>query len=348
MASVPPPAQPTLAADGVVLRPWRDDDVDPARLQHDAEIARWFGFVEVTPPAEQQADAIRRWREGYENGRSTVSFVIDVDGQVAGTVEVRTRPDNTSTGQLSWALFPAYRGRGLAQQSVRMLIDYAFADLGLRRVEAYVDPRNRRSLRTASAAGLRKEGLLRDYELRPDGWSDAFLLSRLVTDPQPRTREAFTAWLNNSLPTKRAIAQALVRDAQGRVLTCELVYKKFWDLPGGVVDPFESPATAVLRELREELGVTGRIRSLAVVSWLPAWRGWDDAMLYLFDITLPEHDLDSPVLQPREIKAIHWCDQAELAQHAADYTARLVQRGIQAVDEEGATAYLENGFDPHW
>ena len=60
--------------------------------------------------------------------------------------------------------------------------------------------------------------------------------------------------LNARLPRKRTIAQGVLRDPEGRVLLCELSYKKEWDLPGGVVDPGESPATCVEREIREELG----------------------------------------------------------------------------------------------
>ena len=53
------------------------------------------------------------------------------------------------------------------------------------------------------------------------------------------------AILNARLPRTRAIAQGVLRDPKGRVLLCELSYKREWDLPGGVVDPGESPATCV-------------------------------------------------------------------------------------------------------
>ncbi|RNI25536.1 NUDIX hydrolase [Flexivirga caeni] len=189
---------------------------------------------------------------------------------------------------------------------------------------------------------MRVEGVLRGYR---DG-VDAVVLGRLSTDPGPGTRDAFTAWLNSSLPTKRAIAQALVRDESGRVLLCELVYKQPWDLPGGVVDPAESPAHAVIRELREELGVTARIRSLAAVSWLPAWRGWDDATLFVFDVTVPAEQLGAIRLQPREIRAVHWCDTTDLAAHAADYTVRVAEQTIAALDAGAVPVYLEDGRPP--
>ena len=65
--------------------------------------------------------------------------------------------------------------------------------------------------------------------------------------------------LNARLPKKRTIAQGVLRNPAGEVLLCELSYKKEWDLPGGVVDPGESPATCVEREVEEELGIRARI-----------------------------------------------------------------------------------------
>ena len=79
----------------------------------------------------------------------------------------------------------------------------------------------------------------------------------------------------------------MLRNPAGEVLLCELSYKKEWDLPGGVVDPGESPATCVEREVEEELGIQVTAGRLLAVNWLPPWRGWDDALLYLFDLGEP-------------------------------------------------------------
>ena len=80
--------------------------------------------------------------------------------------------------------------------------------------------------------------------------------------------------LNARLPKKRTIAQGVLRNPAGEVLLCELSYKKEWDLPGGVVDPGESPATCVEREVEEELGIHVAAGRLLAVNWLPPWRGW--------------------------------------------------------------------------
>ena len=281
---------------------------------------------------------------GPADDDQSTSFVIEAGGVDVGSVEVQRVPGRESTGQLTWSLEPAHRGQGYGHRAVRLLIDHAFLELGMHRVEAYIDPADRRSVRLASRAGMRKEGVIREYE----AGQDAVLMSRLADDPQPTTHAAFIAGLNTGLPTKRAIAQALIRDDDGRVLACELVYKRWWDLPGGVVDPQESPAHAVVREIREELGADATLRRLAAVSWLPAWKGWDDATLFLFEATVPLHQVREAVLEPREIKALHWCDHRTFAEHAADYTTRLVRRAVQQIDDGGGTAYLEDGRDPDW
>lgn len=281
---------------------------------------------------------------GWVTGDRVQAFAIDDGDDQGGLVALRLPERPGEAAELAWQLRPRSRGRGLAAGALRAVIEHAFTDLRLHRVEAYVARANRPALRTAAQAGLRTEGVLRGMR---DG-EDAVVLGRLATDPQPGTREAFTAWLNSSLPTKRAIAQALVRDETGRLLVCELVYKKPWDLPGGVVDPLESPAAAVVRELAEELGVTARVRSLAAVSWLPAWRGWDDATLFVFDVSVPAEQLAAIQLEAREIRAVHWCDLTELAERAADYTVRVAKQALTALDGGAGTVYLEDGRPPHW
>lgn len=337
------PEQPTLVDEDVVLRPWSDEDIEPARLQHDDEIARWFGFPAIVPTAEQQAAAVRRWREAYADDRRVVNFLVEHAGQVAGTVELRQAGDGR--GELSWALYPEHRGRGIATTALRLLLGYAFDELGLARVEAYVEPANTVSLRVAARAGLRREGVLRRRETTAGERRDYVLLARLADDPEPHARAGFIRVLNAALPTKRVIAQGLIRDRDQRVLLCELTYKSDWDLPGGVVEPHESPATGVSREVHEELGIEPRPCALLAVNWLPPWDGWDDACTFVFDLGVHDASLVQGLrLQPTEIRAVHWCTAEQVETHSAAATARLLRRLRHHTG--GGPLYLEDGADP--
>jgi RimJ/RimL family protein N-acetyltransferase/ADP-ribose pyrophosphatase YjhB (NUDIX family) len=284
------------------------------------------------------------------SARNAVSFLVEHQGRAAGTAKVRQT--GSGNGELSWTVLPDHRGQGVARRAIALLIRYAFDELGLHRVVAYIDPRDQVSLRTAGRAGLRREGIVRaSSEETADSGSDKHgaqrqdrvQLARLATDPEPTSRDGFIGVLNAGLPTKRLIAQALIRNNAHEVLLCELTYKQEWDLPGGVVDPHESPAQAVNREIREELHVDVLAQSLVAVNWLPRWRGWDDAVLFVFDLGVDDQIIARAQLEPRELRSLRWCTREQVEEHAAPYLARMLG-SLEHPSE--ATAYLEDGAEP--
>ena len=223
--------------------------------------------------------------------------------------------------------------------ALAQIVDIVLGDAN--RVELVCGADERVLLRAAARAGLRQEGVLR-AGLRGQ---DAVVMARLAADRDLVSSEAFSHVLNSTLPRKRQIGQGLIRDDAGRVLLCELTYKRYWDLPGGIVDPDEPPAVTVEREIREELDVAARVGRLAAVSWLPRWLGWDDAMLFVFETALPD-ELRGAQLLPREIKAVHWVHPDELDAHVAPYTAAVTRAAIAALADGTGTVYLENGRPP--
>lgn len=58
-------------------------------------------------------------------------------------------------------------------------------------------------------------------------------------------------------------AVAVIQDVRGRILLAHHTYRqRAWGLPGGLVNRHEQPAEAVMRELREELGVAAVVGPL--------------------------------------------------------------------------------------
>ncbi|MCU1535724.1 MAG: hydrolase [Humibacillus sp.] len=334
------PQQPVIDDGELRLRPWAAGDVAPTLGLHDEVVAQWFDVPVEAPSPEQHAAWVSRTRDEWDDGRAKATFLVEWQGEAVGSVDVRRRSDGV--GVLSWLTYAPYRGRGLASRAVRLLVDWAFAELGYRRVEAEVNPLNRASLRTAMRAGLRREGLLRGNTTLAGEVHDTVVLARLVDDPAPGTREGFTAMLDSSLPTKRAIGQGLLRDGSGRILLCEPVYKRDWDLPGGVVDPGESPAHCVARELREELALDLPVGDLLAVNWLPPYLGWGDATVFVFDLGVVDATaLEAAVLQEREIGAVHWVADEQWRGRVAPYNDRLLTALTRR--HTGGTLYLEDG-----
>jgi 8-oxo-dGTP pyrophosphatase MutT (NUDIX family) len=91
---------------------------------------------------------------------------------------------------------------------------------------------------------------------------------------------------------------AVVLDAQGRVLLVRHGYNPGWRLPGGGVGRGEPPVEAVLRELREEVGLTGG--SASFVSLHSRKAGWATMVVALYRIAGGSVNF-SPNLEIREI-----------------------------------------------
>jgi ADP-ribose pyrophosphatase YjhB (NUDIX family) len=144
------------------------------------------------------------------------------------------------------------------------------------------------------------------------------------------------------MATPRVAAGALFTDEHDRVLLVQPAYKDHWDIPGGYVEPGESPLRACIREVAEELGITPPIGGLLVVDWAPADTE-GDKLLFIFD---------GGTLASDYLAAIH-LDTNELAAHAFhDLTIatdllipRLARRLSAALDAHrtGHPRYLEHG-----
>jgi ADP-ribose pyrophosphatase YjhB (NUDIX family) len=91
-------------------------------------------------------------------------------------------------------------------------------------------------------------------------------------------------------------AGMLFRDTNGHVLLVKPSYKDGWEVPGGYVEPDESPAQGCARELVEELGDRRAPGRLLVVDWAPA-PSEGDKLLFLFDGGVLD-DVDIATLRP--------------------------------------------------
>ncbi len=266
-----------------------------------------------------------------------VAWAVVVDGERRGTLALRD--DGGRTWSVRWNTGTSPESLHLATRALRLALDHAFAELGAVRVEARVPVDRTDDVRAASIGGLRREGIVRGAGDLPD----RVLVSRLVDDPPPTSRDGFIALLNAGLPTKRVISQGLLRDEDGRVLLCRLTYKREWDLPGGVVEVGEAPSIGLVRELQEELGITVSVHGLLTVNWLPAWRGWDDACVFVFDLgTLDAAATETMTLQPTEIAGVEWCDEATWRAQATGATVEL----LGEVLGDGVPSYREAPLQP--
>lgn len=77
-----------------------------------------------------------------------------------GWVSLRIAERDLATGEIGYSIVRDFRGRGIATEAVRALLDEAFAEAGLTRINAYCLPENMPSRRLLEKLGFRGEGVL--------------------------------------------------------------------------------------------------------------------------------------------------------------------------------------------
>ncbi len=246
--------------------------------------------------------------------------------------------------RVSWPMELQDQGLRASADEVRRVVESAFKG-GSTRVETHVDPDDETAQRIATFAGLLREGVARGVAAGVTEASDRIVYARLADDTPLEDPKGFRSLLNSFLPRKRAISQLLVRSTDGRVLLCQLTYKRDLDLPGGVVEVSESPQLAVEREVEEELGLTIEAGRLLLTDWLPPWGGWDDAICLVFDGgEVDAGVVDTIVRQEREIRSADFYTMAQVRERCADFTARRIESALQNLSSATiGPSYTESG-----
>lgn len=156
---LPQPVIPVLEGEGVVLRPWRDDDADHAALGSLDEEARTY-IGPMLPGRERAAyrDWVRSRQEKAAAGAALNWCIADRrDDAALGWIGLFDLDDPFArgTGQVGYWLLPEGRGRGAVGEALGLVRAHAFDELGLHRLWATTDWRNGASQRALLRAGWR-------------------------------------------------------------------------------------------------------------------------------------------------------------------------------------------------
>lgn len=107
----------------------------------------------------------------------------------------------------------------------------------------------------------------------------ANLLAERIAGLSEPEAEQLTELLRSPASPPGLAAFVVLRDAEGRVLIALREDGKGWNLPGGGVQPGETPWEAAVRKTREEVGVEAALSRLAGLYWVPSRA----ALVFLFE-----------------------------------------------------------------
>jgi RimJ/RimL family protein N-acetyltransferase len=165
-------AAPTLAGDGIVLRPLLVSDapalfvaLSDARTQR---FRRADAHKDVAETERYIIDTLERSRAAWaitENG-----------GEALGRLALR-EPEPL-VGEFGIVLRPAAQGRGLGTKAITLAEDWAFDTLGFSKLRADIDAGNAASIALFSHCGYAQEAYLPAHRTTKLGLRDSVILSK--------------------------------------------------------------------------------------------------------------------------------------------------------------------------
>ena len=143
------------------LRQWRLEDAPVlAAVCGEPTVCTFTSVPWSYSLAAAEAWVQRQWRRREEAGTLALAILRPGEEGPLGNVNITATGDREA-GFGYW-LVPAARGQGLATAAVRLLGQWAFGALDLRRIEFEIRPDNAPSQRVAERLGATREGLRRD------------------------------------------------------------------------------------------------------------------------------------------------------------------------------------------
>jgi [ribosomal protein S5]-alanine N-acetyltransferase len=181
--SAPEVPLPRLAGERVLLRGVRAGDFEDFYAIHsDRSVQRYWSF-----PAWTQRDQATAYFASALAGRDPAvrlcwAIARRDDDRLLGVATLFAIDRPQGRAEVGYALASAHWGQGYAREALRLVLAHAFDALGLRRIEADIDPRNAASCRVAERLGFVREGMLRERWVVAGETCDTALYGLLARD----------------------------------------------------------------------------------------------------------------------------------------------------------------------
>ena len=172
-----------LRGEKVLLRARQDNDIPilEAELHEDVELRSRSDsrpWRPLPPGSPDSPFRVTDWR----SDPATFSVVELASDELAGDALLWGVDQHNRTAHIGLSLLPAFRGRGLGTDVVRVLCRYGFSILGLHRLQVDTLADNDAMIAVAARAGFAAEGTLRGASWVDGEFLDEVILGQLASE----------------------------------------------------------------------------------------------------------------------------------------------------------------------
>lgn len=158
------------------------DSAELFQIWSDHEVTKFMN-IESFNNENQVKEMILLFDKLSKNEEAIRYTLIELkSNQIIGTCGFNYIDFENAKAEIGYDLNKMYWGQGFAKEAITCLIQYAFNDLNLNRIEAKIEPENINSIRLIEKLSFTYEGTLRKAEKSKNRFIDLNLYSLLATD----------------------------------------------------------------------------------------------------------------------------------------------------------------------
>jgi ribosomal-protein-serine acetyltransferase len=144
-------------------------------------LREWLPWLDATKTSEDTRQFIKRSLEQFTR-QGNFSLSIWFKGKLAGTIGYSKMDSANQKVSIGYWIGSEYQHKGLVTLASTAMIDYAFNDLGLNRLEILCAVNNKQSQAIPERLGFTQEGILRQAEKLYDQFVDLVVYGILTSE----------------------------------------------------------------------------------------------------------------------------------------------------------------------
>lgn len=144
------------------LRWPRADDADPIyAYAHDLDQEQTYWLpIRFQPSREAVQQFVVELGKGWSGREGLAVIVAEPDSDTLIGLLTFSRWSDIEVAEVTYGIAPTYRNRGHATRALKLIAPWAFASLGLRRLELHISATHLLSRRVAEKAGFTRQGVV--------------------------------------------------------------------------------------------------------------------------------------------------------------------------------------------
>lgn len=161
-----------------ILRPYGKSDVKLLiKIMNDKYFSRFMSTIPYPYRRKDAEEWIKKCVDSAKKKKKArICFALEIKGEIAGGIGLD--PIQGHKAEIGYSLGRKYWSKGIMTEVLKVVTDFGFNKLNLKRIYAYVFTKNKASARVLEKNGYKREGLLKKHYIKNGKFFDTYIYAK--------------------------------------------------------------------------------------------------------------------------------------------------------------------------